>query len=61
MLELPYHAWDRREIMRVNHGHISVLLARPVMKRITDWIASKAIFETASAVDRGASLNVTAG
>jgi hypothetical protein len=60
-----WHAWGQPEIMRVNHGHISVLISLPVLKRITDWIASKAISETALAVDQGASgdfsLNVATG
>ena len=53
-----WHAWGRPEIMRLDHGHISVLMSLPVTKRITDWIASKAISETASAADRSASRNL---
>jgi len=41
-VEELWNAWGRPEIMRVNHGHISVLISLPVMKRIVNWIAAKA-------------------
>jgi hypothetical protein len=52
-----WKAWGRPEIMRLNHGHISVLMSVPVTKRITDWIARVAHSETASALHCGASRN----
>ena len=63
-VEEIWRAWGRPEIMRVNHGHISVLLSLPVMKRIMNWIASKAVAKTDSVMDRAEAcetLHVAAG
>ena len=54
-VEEIWRAWGQPEIIRVNHGHISVLMSLPVLNQITDWIAGKAVSETASAADRSAS------
>ena len=57
-VEEIWRAWGRPEIMRVNHGHISVLLSLGVMKRIMGWIASKAVSETTSMANRAAPCDV---
>ncbi len=33
--------WERPEIWRLRHGHISILMSVPVMKRTVNWIAQK--------------------
>ena len=33
--------WEKPEIWRLRHGHISVLMSMPVMKRTVNWIAEK--------------------
>lgn len=40
-VEELWQAWGRTEILRVNHGHISVLASLPVMNRASRWIAAK--------------------
>jgi dienelactone hydrolase len=44
-VEELWRAWDQPEIRRVNHGHISIMMSRSVLKRVVGWIASKAIPE----------------
>lgn len=41
-IEELWRAWGKPQIMRVPHGHISVLLSVPVMERTIRWIARKA-------------------
>jgi hypothetical protein len=56
-VEEIWRAWGQPEIIRVNHGHVSVLLSLSVMKRIMGWIASKAVSDNASVVDRAGACN----
>jgi len=37
-VEELWQAWGRCDILRVNHGHISVLLSLSIMNRIMKWI-----------------------
>ena len=37
-----WQAWGRPEIWRLPHGHISVLLAWPVLERTVQWLVRKA-------------------
>jgi dienelactone hydrolase len=37
-VEELWEAWQKPEIWRVPHGHISVLCSGPVMKRTADWL-----------------------
>jgi len=37
-----WDAWNRPPILRVDHGHISVLLSLPIMGRIVRWISRTA-------------------
>lgn len=41
-LEDLWQAWGRPEIWRLPHGHISVLLAWPVLERTVQWLVRKA-------------------
>ncbi len=41
-VEELWHAWDKPEVWRIRHGHISVLLSVPVMERTLGWIARRA-------------------
>jgi pimeloyl-ACP methyl ester carboxylesterase len=38
-VEELWRAWNRPEIWRLPHGHISVLFSKPVMDRTVEWIA----------------------
>ena len=61
-VEETWHTWGRPRIMRVKHGHISVLLSLPVMKQIMEWVAIQATSEATSvATDGIASPNVVLG
>ncbi|MEO6034697.1 MAG: alpha/beta hydrolase family protein [Verrucomicrobiota bacterium] len=40
-IEEVWRAWGQPEIWRLRHGHISVLMSVPVMKRTVNWIAQK--------------------
>ncbi len=40
-IEAVWQSWNKPEIWRLPHGHISVLLSRPVMKRTIQWLAQK--------------------
>jgi len=40
-IEEVWQAWSQPEIWRLRHGHISVLMSVPVMKRTVDWISGK--------------------
>lgn len=42
-VEQLWAAWDRPEIWRVPHGHISVLMARSVTRRTVQWIRAHAV------------------
>ena len=57
-VEEIWRAWDKPEIMRVNHGHISVLLSLPVMNRIMGWIARQAVSATTPTANRTTSRQV---
>ena len=41
-VEELWRAWGQCDIMRVNHGHISVLLSLPIMERVMKWISRAA-------------------
>jgi len=41
-IEELWQAWGRPEIWRLPHGHISVLMAWPVMERTVRWLTRKA-------------------
>jgi len=41
-VEELWRAWGQGDIMRVNHGHISVLLSLPIMERVMQWISRAA-------------------
>ena len=38
-LEELWRAWDQPEIWRFRHGHISLLMSRPIMARTIEWVA----------------------
>jgi len=57
-VEEIWSTWGKPEIIRVKHGHISVLLSLPVMKQIMGWIAGKAVTATVSEVARAPACNV---
>lgn len=40
-VERLWEAWRRPDIWRVPHGHISVLMSLPIMRRTVGWIASR--------------------
>jgi dienelactone hydrolase len=40
-IEELWRAWDKPELWRLRHGHISMLMSAPVMKRTVGWIAGK--------------------
>ena len=37
-----WRAWNQPEIWRCPHGHISILLALPILERMARWIAARA-------------------
>ncbi len=40
-IEEFWASWGKPEIWRLRHGHISILMSVPVMKRTVNWIADK--------------------
>ena len=40
-VEQLWSAWREPEIWRLRHGHISVLLSMPIMRRTVQWLAHK--------------------
>lgn len=50
-VEELWRAWHEPEIWRLPHGHISVLLSAPVMKRTVNWVAGQ--LETGPGSRRG--------
>lgn len=45
-VEELWRAWDQPEIWRVNHGHISIMASRAVLKQVVGWIGSKVLAQT---------------
>jgi dienelactone hydrolase len=40
-IEAVWQNWNKPNIWRIPHGHISVLLSRPVMKKTIQWLAEQ--------------------
>ena len=40
-VEQVWKAWNKPEIWRVRHGHISILASLPVMHRVSRWVSRK--------------------
>jgi hypothetical protein len=38
-IEEFWESWNRPEIWRLRHGHISILMSVPIMRRTVEWIA----------------------